>query len=338
MGFLTERCTLRVLTRDLLFSCKPFVCGNEDLDEYFSKDAALYQEQLLGKTYCYTFDEEPTTIVCAFTLSNDSVRVDHLPSSRRNRVNSLSPFPKRLRRYPAVLIGRLGVNVDFADMGVGSRRDVKSILKAGRVKVNSVIVTEAEAKIDIDADNVELDGKRIGYEEYRYYMLNKPAGVISATKDKLSDTVIEIIKGENTKDLFPVGRLDKDSEGLLIISNDGKFAHNVLSPAKHVDKTYFVRLDKKPNEEEISRIENGIDIGDDKPCLPAKVEVISDDEAYITISEGRFHQVKRMFQAVGINVTYLKRISMGALKLDENLAPGEYKKLSKEEINEVFGG
>ncbi|MBP5276243.1 MAG: rRNA pseudouridine synthase [Lachnospiraceae bacterium] len=226
----------------------------------------------------------------------------------------------------------------LADMGVGSRRDVKSILKAGRVKVNSVIVTEAEAKIDIDADNVELDGKRIGYEEYRYYMLNKPAGVISATKDKLSDTVIEILKGENTKDLFPVGRLDKDSEGLLIISNDGKFAHNVLSPAKHVDKTYFVRLDKKPNEEEISRIENGIDIGDDKPCLPAKVEVISDDEAYITISEGRFHQVKRMFQAVGINVTYLKRISMGALKLDENLAPGEYKKLSKEEINEVFGG
>jgi 16S rRNA pseudouridine516 synthase len=226
----------------------------------------------------------------------------------------------------------------LADMGVGSRRDVKSILKAGRVKVNSVTVTEAEAKIDTESDNVELDGKRIGYEEYRYYMLNKPAGVISATKDKLSDTVIEILKGENTKDLFPVGRLDKDSEGLLIISNDGKFAHNVLSPAKHVDKTYFVRLDKKPNEEEISRIENGIDIGDDKPCLPAKVEVISDDEAYITISEGRFHQVKRMFQAVGINVTYLKRISMGALKLDENLAPGEYKKLSKEEINEVFGG
>ncbi|MBQ4276166.1 MAG: rRNA pseudouridine synthase [Lachnospiraceae bacterium] len=226
----------------------------------------------------------------------------------------------------------------LADMGVGSRRDVKSILKAGRVKVNSVTMTEAEAKIDTESDYVELDGKRIGYEEYRYYMLNKPAGVISATKDKLSDTVIEILKGENTKDLFPVGRLDKDSEGLLIISNDGKFAHNVLSPAKHVDKTYFVRLDKKPNEEEISRIENGIDIGDDKPCLPAKVEVISDDEAYITISEGRFHQVKRMFQAVGINVTYLKRISMGALKLDENLAPGEYKKLSKEEINEVFGG
>ena len=226
----------------------------------------------------------------------------------------------------------------LADMGVGSRRDVKSILKAGRVKVNSVTVTEAEAKIDTESDNVELDGKRIGYEEYRYYMLNKPAGVISATKDKLSDTVIEILKGENTKDLFPVGRLDKDSEGLLIISNDGKFAHNVLSPAKHVDKTYFVRLDKKPNEEEISRIENGVDIGDDKPCLPAKVKVLSDDEAYITISEGRFHQVKRMFQAVGINVTYLKRISMGALKLDENLAPGEYKKLSKEEINEVFGG
>ena len=226
----------------------------------------------------------------------------------------------------------------LSDMGVGSRRDVKSILKAGRVKVNGVTVTGPEAKIDTESDEVELDSKRIGYEEYRYYMLNKPAGVISATKDKLSDTVIEILKAENTKDLFPVGRLDKDSEGLLIISNDGKFAHNVLSPAKHVDKTYYVRLDKKPDDDEVSKIENGIDIGDDKPCLPSKVKVISDDEAYITISEGRFHQVKRMFSAVGINVTYLKRISMGGLKLDESLAPGEYKKLSKEEINEVFGG
>ena len=223
----------------------------------------------------------------------------------------------------------------LADMGVGSRRDVKSILKAGRVKVNSVTMTEAEAKIDTESDNVELDGKRIGYEEYRYYMLNKPAGVISATKDKLSDTVIEILKGENTKDLFPVGRLDKDSEGLLIISNDGKFAHNVLSPAKHVDKTYFVRLDKKPNEEEISRIENGIDIGDDKPCLPAKVEVISDDEAYITISEGRFHQVKRMMEAVGNEVLFLKRLSMGPLILDETLEPGEYRQLTQEELKQL---
>ena len=226
----------------------------------------------------------------------------------------------------------------LSDMGVGSRRDVKSILKAGRVKVNGVTATSPETKIDTESDEVELDSKRIGYEEYRYYMLNKPAGVISATKDKLSDTVIEILKTENTKDLFPVGRLDKDSEGLLIISNDGKFAHNVLSPAKHVDKTYYVRLDKKPNDDEVSKIENGIDIGDDKPCLPSKVKVISDDEAYITISEGRFHQVKRMFSAAGINVTYLKRISIGGLKLDESLAPGEYKKLSKEEINEVFGG
>lgn len=226
----------------------------------------------------------------------------------------------------------------LADMGVGSRRDVKSILKAGRVKVNGVTVTEAEAKIDTEFDNVELDSKRICYEEYRYFMLNKPAGVISATKDKLSDTVVEILKSENTRDLFPVGRLDKDSEGLLIICNDGKFAHNVLSPSKHVDKTYYVRLDKTPNSEDIQRIENGIDIGDDKPCLPARVHAISDYEAYITISEGRFHQVKRMFQAVGVNVTYLKRISMGALKLDENLAPGEYKKLSSEEINRVFGG
>lgn len=120
MGFLTEHCSLRVLTRDILASCRPFVCGNADLDDYFCNDATLYQEQLLGKTYCYLLDEDPSVIVCAFTLSNDSVRVDHLPSSRKNKVNSGIPFTKRLRRYPVVLIGRLGVSVDYADKGVGS--------------------------------------------------------------------------------------------------------------------------------------------------------------------------------------------------------------------------
>ena len=127
MGFLTEHCSLRVLTRDILASCRPFVCGNADLDDYFCNDATLYQEQLLGKTYCYLLDEDPSVIVCAFTLSNDSVRVDHLPSSRKNKVNSGIPFTKRLRRYPAVLIGRLGVSVDYADKGVGS--ELMDILK-----------------------------------------------------------------------------------------------------------------------------------------------------------------------------------------------------------------
>ena len=127
MGFLTEHCSLRVLTRDILVSCKPFVCGNADLDDYFCNDATLYQEQLLGKTYCYTLEDDPGIIVCAFTLSNDSVRVDHLPGSRKKKVNSSIPFTKRLRRYPAVLIGRLGVNVDFADKGVGS--ELMDILK-----------------------------------------------------------------------------------------------------------------------------------------------------------------------------------------------------------------
>ncbi len=127
MGFLTEHCTLRVLTRDILASCKPFICGNADLDDYFCHDATLYQEQLLGKTYCYTLDKDPSVIVCAFTLSNDSVRVDHLPGSRKKKVSSSIPYAKRLRRYPAVLIGRLGVNLDFADKGVGS--ELMDILK-----------------------------------------------------------------------------------------------------------------------------------------------------------------------------------------------------------------
>lgn len=222
----------------------------------------------------------------------------------------------------------LRIDKFLADENVGSRKDVKSILKAGRVKVNGITATSPELKVDTDSDLVELDGKAITHEEFRYFMLNKPMGVVSATKDKLSSTVLDILKNENTKDLFPVGRLDKDSEGLLLITNDGSLAHNLLSPGKHVAKKYLVKLDKSLNEEDKAKIEDCIDIGDDKPCLPAKVEILSDESAIIEIHEGRFHQVKRMFAAAGYTVVSLKRLSMGKLILDENLLPGEYKKIS----------
>lgn len=222
----------------------------------------------------------------------------------------------------------------LSNMNIASRSQVKGILKAGRVRVNSKVEVKGDAKIDPEKDCIEFDGVRVFYELYRYFMLYKPQGCVSATKDRLSDTVLDILKDENTDGLFPVGRLDKDTEGLLIITNDGKLAHELLSPAKHVDKKYFVTLDKAIDDEAIAKIEAGIDIGDDKPCLPCEIEK-EDDQVFITIREGRFHQVKRMFAAVGLNVTYLKRVSMGAVLLDESLKPGEYRRLTDEEIERL---
>ena len=223
----------------------------------------------------------------------------------------------------------------LSNMNIASRSKVKEILKGGRVRVNSKVETKGDVKIDPEADVIEFDGVRIFYEQYRYFMLYKPQGCVSATKDRLSDTVLDILKDENTDGLFPVGRLDKDTEGLLIITNDGKTAHELLSPAKHVDKKYLVHLDKGIDDDARAKIEAGIDIGDDKPCLPCEIEKIEDDKVLITIREGRFHQVKRMFAAVGLTVTYLKRISMGAVALDDSLKPGEYRRLTDEEVKSL---
>lgn len=227
---------------------------------------------------------------------------------------------------------RIRLDKFLADSGVGSRSAVKQLIRGGHVSVNGELVTDEGMKTDTETDVISVDGKELGYEKYRYFVLNKPAGCVSATKDRLSDTVLDMLKGEDTRDLFPVGRLDKDTEGFLLITNDGPLAHNLLSPAKHVPKKYFAVLDRDISEEDALRIEDCIDIGDDKRCLPAKVEILKDKGAYITISEGRFHQVKRMFAAAGYEVMYLKRVSMGKLYLDEDLLPGQYKKLSEDEL------
>lgn len=220
----------------------------------------------------------------------------------------------------------------LTDAGVGSRSQVKNLIRKGFITVSGETVFDEAKKAEYSSMDVRVNGEPVVYERFRYYMLNKPAGVVSATKDNLSDTVIELLKGVNTKGLFPVGRLDKDTEGLLLITNDGELAHNLLSPKKHVKKCYLVRLDRPLKEEDKLAIEDCIDIGDDKPCLPAEIEYAQENMVYITISEGRFHQVKRMFAAVGYEVEYLKRISMGKLVLDDNLASGEYKVLSREDI------
>lgn len=220
----------------------------------------------------------------------------------------------------------------LCDMNIGTRTEVKQYIKTKQVEVNDSIVTDSGFKVDTDQDIIKLQGKTIGYEKFVYYMLNKPQGVISATEDNLNETVLSLLKGVNTKGLFPVGRLDKDTEGLLVITNDGDMAHNLLSPKKHVDKKYYVELDSPVNDEEIKAIEEGIDIGDDKPCLPCNIEKF-DNGYYITIKEGRYHQIKRMFMVFSHKVTFLKRISMGGLILDEKLKPGDYRALTETEID-----
>lgn len=226
----------------------------------------------------------------------------------------------------------------LADMGEGTRSEIKKAIRCGRVCVDDIPAKKPEMKIDIDSQNVTLDGRQIAYHSFEYYMLHKPAGVVSATRDAKEKTVLDLITGDKRKDLFPVGRLDKDTEGLLLITNDGDLAHRLLSPGKHVDKVYYARIDAPVDEEDIKAFAEGIDIGDDEMTLPAVLEIVSkgeESEILLTIQEGRFHQVKRMFKARGKNVVYLKRMSMGRLRLDETLKKGEYRSLTEEEIENI---
>ena len=226
----------------------------------------------------------------------------------------------------------------LADMGKGTRSEVKKAISKGLVRVNNEIVKKPETKLDTDSDNVLFDGVLVGYAQYEYYMLNKPAGVISATEDKREKTVIDLITEKKRKDLFPVGRLDRDTEGLLLISNDGELAHRLLSPSKHVDKVYYAKIDGKVTIEDVEAFQQGVDIGEEKLTRPAKLRILksgTQSEIELTICEGKFHQVKRMFQAVGKEVVYLKRLQMGTLILDESLKPGGYRELTEQEIADL---
>ena len=226
----------------------------------------------------------------------------------------------------------------LADMQIGTRSAVKEYIRKGRVRVNEAVVKSPEQKIDTETDTVLYDDKPVGYHTYEYFMLNKPQGVVSATQDTKEKTVTELITEKNRKDLFPVGRLDKDTEGLLLITNDGALSHELLSPKKHVDKTYFAEVMGKIGQAEVIKSKEGLVIDTEFTALPAVLEVLSFDEAKntsrirVTIHEGKFHQVKRMFEAVGSEVLYLKRLSMGTLVLDESLAPGAYRRLTEQEI------
>ena len=220
----------------------------------------------------------------------------------------------------------------LCDNKIGTRSQVKGLIQKGLVTVNGEAVKKADAKV-ADTDIVCYQGTVLSSEEFGYFMLNKPAGVISATEDGSQPTVLDFFKNEPYKNLYPVGRLDKDTEGLLLITNDGPLGHELLSPKKHVPKIYYAKLSHGLSRTDIDALENGVDIGEKNLTLPAKVEVIDETAVHITITEGKFHQVKRMFEAVGNQVVYLKRISMGKLRLDESLALGDYRPLTEEELN-----
>jgi 16S rRNA pseudouridine516 synthase len=223
----------------------------------------------------------------------------------------------------------------LADMGVGTRSEIKVWVRKGRVKINGEVCTKPETKVTLNSDKISFDEKEINYVDYQYIMLHKPAGVVSATMDNVSSTVLDLIEEKQRKDLFPVGRLDKDTEGLLLITNDGDLAHQLLSPKKHVDKVYYAKVEGKITADVKEAFLQGVDIGEEVFTLPATLKILQSDEISeieLTIQEGKFHQVKRMFEAVGKEVIYLKRISMGGLELDPELAPGEYRELTEAEV------
>ena len=220
--------------------------------------------------------------------------------------------------------------------GKWSRREVKELLRQGRVTVDGSRPTGPEMKIDPEQCEILVDGASAGYEAYTYLMLHKPAGVLSAVEDRKQKTVLDLLPRElQRRGLFPVGRLDKDTEGLLLLTNDGDLAHRLLSPRHHVDKVYYARVDGRLEAEDCRAFAAGLTLADGLVCLPARLEILSDCEALVTVQEGKFHQVKRMLAQRGKPVLYLKRLAMGPLRLDDDLPPGAFRRLTDSERQQL---
>ena len=225
----------------------------------------------------------------------------------------------------------------IASTGRWSRREVKELVRQGRVTVNGAVAKIAEEKADPEAADICVNGERLIWRQYTWVMLNKPAGYLSATEDGRGKTVLDLLPPELRKrDLSPVGRLDKDTEGLLLLTNHGELTHRLLSPRYHVDKVYYARVEGVLTAADTAAFAGGMVLADGLECLPAGLELLSPQEALVTLREGKFHQVKRMLAACGKPVTYLKRLSMGPLRLDEALAPGAFRPLSDREIHTLL--
>ncbi len=224
----------------------------------------------------------------------------------------------------------------LASQGTLSRRDVKEIVKKGRITVNGVVAKKSDIKIDIDNDTVTLDGEILSLKEHIYIMLNKPQGIVSASESDTDETVVDLVPDElYRKGLFPAGRLDKDTTGFVLITDDGDFAHKILSPKNHIFKTYLATLEHSLSQSDIQMLENGITLADGTTLKEAKVEIIEDSEhplVQIMICEGKYHQVKRMFAAAGNKVIALHRSKMGNLELDKDLKAGECREITPQEL------
>ncbi len=244
----------------------------------------------------------------------------------------------------------------LSHMGYGTRSEVRKMVKGRSIQVNSTIVKDSGIQVDPSLDTIQINGKFVVYREHIYLMMNKPQDVISATEDNRDRTVLDLLPSEyRAYEPFPVGRLDKDTVGLLLLTNDGKLAHNLLSPRKHVAKTYYAEVEGRVDQADIEAFEKGVQLDEDFITMPAKLVILSvpeeetgpaisaDTQSYIhstiklSIQEGKFHQVKRMFLARGKKVIFLKRLSMGSLQLDESLAPGEYRELTENELAMLVG-
>lgn len=225
----------------------------------------------------------------------------------------------------------------LSDMGIASRRELKAMIKDGRLSVDMQTVTVPEYKLDPDTADVRLDGEALRYSKYRYYMMYKPEGVVTATEDNRQGTVLDLVSPEMRRmGLFPVGRLDKDTSGLLLLTNDGDFAHRVISPKSEVEKLYYAKVEGIPDMSDVEAFKNGIVLADGTQCLPAKLELTGTDKCYVTVMEGKYHQVKRMLASRGKPVLKLKRLSIGKLELKESLAPGEFMELDEKDLCRVF--
>lgn len=225
----------------------------------------------------------------------------------------------------------------LSEAGFGSRKEIKNHIKNGRVTLSDNRIAKPETHVE--NGEVFFDGQAVEIETgFRYYILNKPSGVITATFDKKEATVMSLLPPDTAKGLSPVGRLDKDTEGLLVLTDDGQLSHRLISPRHHVVKTYFLRTDKSMNTADIEAFRHGIDIGDDKPCLPAELKIYDDPcEGEVRICEGRFHQIKRMIEKCGKKVIYLERIAMGGLKLPGDIERGKFRKMTEEELECLKG-
>lgn len=228
----------------------------------------------------------------------------------------------------------------LSNLGYGSRKEIKAIVRKGMVTVDNKVVKDSGLSVDPEKSEIYIGDEKVIYKKYIYLLMNKPSGVVSATFDNYDETVVDLLEVQHSVfEPFPVGRLDKDTVGFLLLTNDGELNHRLISPKWHVDKVYYAKIDKKVDDKDIKAFEKGVVLDDGYKCLPAKLEILQaseeGSEILVTLQEGKFHQVKRMFESVDKKVVYLKRISFGPLKLDENLEEGAYRELTEEELTQL---